>query len=171
MNIKKITILVIILLTGCFLSTIVTASAEDDITAQRAISDNTSLPGETFTVTIVTEMTGNIYGPILDEDLPSGWNVIEISNDGATYNELDISWLWSGQQMGNKTLIYNVTIFNETAPGDYELSGLILGTITDGTTVEHEVIGDSHVTIEEIEEDILPTEISSSSGSSSSSSQ
>ncbi len=123
-----------------------TATATPEIAGQRTFSGTTFEPGDTFTVTIDIDITDTVYGLVLDEDVPSGWAVTEVSNDNAIYNELDISWLWSGSTSTCKTLIYEITILNEATEGDYYFTGTVLATIN-SKTIERTITGDDLVTI------------------------
>jgi PGF-CTERM protein len=121
-------------------------SATDIITGSRTISDTTVAPGDTFTVTVTVDITGTVYGPVLNEDVPAGWTVTEVDNADGTYNAADTKWLWGGSQTADKTVIYDVTVPAGTADDSYDIAGTVLATVG-GTSVSNSVGGTDQVTV------------------------
>jgi hypothetical protein len=95
------------------------------ITATREISPQQVMNGSTFAVTVTIIANQDIYAPILDEDPPTGWSVTPVQNDGATFKESEIKWLWteSLSKGDSRTVIYNVTVPSDTEPKDYTITG------------------------------------------------
>ena len=147
MNKKQMLGIVSVLLMVCLLQGV--AAATDDIAGQRTISDTTVAPGDMFTVTVAVDITGTVYGPTLDEDVPAGWTVAEVSSDSATYSAGTTSWLWGGEQTTDKTVVYEVTVPTDATDGTYDIAGTVLATIDGPTTIERDVTGDGQVTVTE----------------------
>ena len=134
-----------------FLAFAVAPVAAQDIAGSRTISDATVAPGDTFTVTVDVGITGTVYGPVLDEDVPTGWTVTEGADDGGIYHAADTSWLWGGSQNTDKTVIYTVTVPATAADGSYDLTGTVLATAAGPTTIgPFGVTGDNSVTVESV---------------------
>ena len=106
---------------------VASAIATGEITATRDISTQMVKPGETFTVTVTITVNQDIYAPILDENPPSGWTVIPIQNDGATFKESEIKWLWMEMLSAGttKTVTYNITVSTDAEIGTYYITGSI----------------------------------------------
>ncbi|HIH75288.1 MAG TPA: PGF-pre-PGF domain-containing protein [Methanosarcina sp.] len=113
-----------------FAGTIATVSASG-IEASREISAGTVYAGETFTVTVHIRTDQYIEAPALDENLPEGWNVSRIEDDGAvfqnieTFKESTMEWIWveSIQAAGEKTVVYRVFVPSVIEPGNFTFSG------------------------------------------------
>ena len=128
------------------------SAAAGTITGDRTISPACVNAGDTLRVTVDVTITDEVYGPVLDESIPAGWNVTVVDNDGAMCDADGTTWLWSGVQTGTKTVSYNVTIPVDTASGNYSLIGTVLATIrgeTGGPEMvgPYVVIGDGEVTV------------------------
>ena len=118
----------------------------NDIGGERIISNIIVDPGDIFNVTVNIDITGSVYGPILDEDIPSGWTVTPVSGP-STYNAGQTSWLWNGAQSGTLTVVYDVTVPSDAAAGNYDILGTVLATVSDDITIQHDVTGDDYVTV------------------------
>ncbi len=135
----------LITLVICLAFAIPSASAAD-ITADRVISPTTVAPGETVTVTVTVNMDG-VIGAVLEEDVPAGWTITTVDNDGATYKAGNTSWLWSGgPHSGTKTVVYDVTVAGDATAGLYQISGVVLATV-DGSAISDTVTGNVQVTV------------------------
>ena len=118
-------LMVTVMMLAVFAALTPAAAAADTIAGDRAISP-TSLPaGDTFRVTATVAITGTVYGPVLNENIPTGWTVSEVDNAGATYNAAETKWLWSGAQTGTKTVVYDVTVPAGTAAANYPVTGTV----------------------------------------------
>jgi len=103
------------------------------IEASREISAGTVYAGGTFTVTVHIEAAQYIEAPTLDENLPAGWDVTIIENDGATFQNSEtfkastLEWIWveSLQAGGEKTVVYRVTVPSTPEPGNFTISGSV----------------------------------------------
>ncbi|AKB29629.1 Cell surface protein [Methanosarcina siciliae T4/M] len=101
------------------------------IEASRELSAGTVYAGETFTVTVHIEATQRIEAPTLDENLPAGWDVTVIENEGATFQNSDtfkastLEWIWveSLSAGGEKNVVYRVTVPSNPEPGNFTVSG------------------------------------------------
>ncbi len=80
--------------------------------------------GNKFTVKVEITTDRDVYGVGLDEDLPVGWRVTPIQNDGFIYKPGVDQWMFPGALKAGqtKTIIYQVevppTITVETTPPD-----------------------------------------------------
>ncbi|WP_094228422.1 outer membrane protein assembly factor BamB family protein [Methanolobus psychrotolerans] len=151
MKLRKLcTLLVIMLFTFIMLTS---AAQADKITAVRTITADSVEPGETFQVTVViTCGDEDMISGALDEDVPSGWVVEKVQNDGWSFNSNEISWLagldyiYSGE---TKTIIYNITVPADEGGGDYLISGLIAasGDVFPVVDYVYSVSGDTDVKV------------------------
>jgi PKD repeat protein len=71
-----------------------------------------NLAGNTFTVKVEISADQDMYGVGLAEDLPTGWKVIPIENDGFIYKRSQVEWVYPSKiQAGMmKTIIYQVEV-------------------------------------------------------------
>ena len=113
-----------------FAVTILPVSASG-IEASREISAGTVYAGGTFTVTVHIQTDQDIEAPTLDENLPVGWDITIVENDGATFQNSEtfkkstLEWVWveSLQAGGEKTVVYRVTVPSVSEPGNFTISG------------------------------------------------
>jgi len=76
-----------------------------------------------------------VEAPTLDENLPDGWTISRLENDGAvfqtieTFKESTLEWIWvdSLQAGGERTVVYRVTVPSIIEPGNFTISGNISG--------------------------------------------
>jgi PGF-pre-PGF domain-containing protein len=103
------------------------------IGASREISAGTVYAGGTFTVTVHIKADQHVEALKLDENLPDGWNLSQMGNNGAifqdisTYKESTQEWIWvenlsAGEE---KTVMYEVTVPSTSRPGTSKISGTI----------------------------------------------
>jgi len=113
-----------------FAVTILPVSASG-IEASREISAGTVYAGGTFTVTVHIQTDQYIEALTLDENLPVGWDITIVDNDGATFQNSEtfkkstLEWIWveSLQAGGEKTVVYRVTAPSASEPGNFTISG------------------------------------------------
>ncbi|MDD3247354.1 MAG: PGF-pre-PGF domain-containing protein [Methanosarcina sp.] len=113
-----------------FAVTILPVSASG-IEASREISAGTVYAGGTFTVTMHIQTDQYIEALTLDENLPVGWDITIVDNDGATFQNSEtfkkstLEWIWveSLQAGGEKTVVYRVTAPLVAEPGNFTISG------------------------------------------------
>jgi len=87
-------------------------------TATRAVASTCVAAGGSTRVTVQVSAAEAITGLALDEDLPAGWTVTPVSNDGAAYKEADQQWLWLSVAAGEtKTVVYDMTPPGAAAAG------------------------------------------------------
>ena len=112
--------------------TILPASAAG-IGASREISAGTVYTGENFTVIVHIKADQDVEALTLDENLPDGWHVSQMENNGATFQEIStfkestLEWIWvenlsAGEE---KTVLYNVIVPSNSEPGNFTISGTI----------------------------------------------
>jgi len=147
---KEIATLSMIMLMLFSVFAIAPVAAQDTIAGSRTISPTTVAPGDTFTVTVDVDITGTVYGPLLNESLPAGWTITEVDNAGAAHTTGTTKWLWSGAQTTDKTVIYNVTVPTDATPGSYPVTGTVLATVAGETIGPFTVTGDDRVTVDAI---------------------
>ncbi len=116
-------------------------------TAVRDISGATVAPGDTLTVTVVVTINQNINGLGLDENLPAGWGLTPVDNNGGIYSASETAWLWLQVNAGEtRTVLYNVTVPTGTAFGQYAIDGVVKSA---SPQFENPVTGESVVTVED----------------------
>jgi PGF-CTERM protein len=144
-NMKKKQMLLTVVMVLAVFAALTTAAAADTIAGDRTISP-TSLPaGNTFTVTVDVTVTGTVYGPVLNEDIPAGWTV---TSAGASYSAAETTWIWLDEvTAGTKTVIYEVTVPTGTAAGNYPVTGTVLATVGGETIGPDGVTGNNLVTV------------------------
>ncbi|MEA1893825.1 MAG: hypothetical protein U9N36_01220, partial [Euryarchaeota archaeon] len=126
--------------------TIESGTTVDLIAATRNISDRMVEAGSTFVVTLTLTANEDIQAPTLDENLPTGWTVTEVSNDGATYKAATTEWVWMAAMPSGetRTVVYEVTVPAGTTPQDYDITGQTSAYAVDPVDIS----GGSIVTIE-----------------------
>ena len=88
------------------------------IGASREISAGTVYAGGTFTVTVHIKADQHVEALKLDENLPDGWHLSQMGNNGATFQDISTfkestqEWIWvenlsAGEE---KTVMYEVTV-------------------------------------------------------------
>ncbi len=103
------------------------------ITASREISAGTVNAGETFTVTVHIKADQHVEALTLDENLPEGWQLSRVGNDGATFQNISTfkestqEWIWvdnisKGEE---KTIMYDVAVPSTSRLGVSKISGTV----------------------------------------------
>lgn len=112
--------------------------------------------GSTFTVKVEIWADQDLYGVGLKEELPTGWKVIPIENDGLTYKRSRNEWVWPTKLPAGttKTIIYQVEVpqteMIEMAASDpcYASSNDLYGVVDSALPcMETAVTGDSGVDV------------------------
>jgi PGF-pre-PGF domain-containing protein len=118
----------ILLLAG----TVLPASAAG-ITASREISAGKVNAGETFTVTVHIKADQHVEALTLDENLPDGWQLSRVANDGATFQDVStfkdstLEWIWvdNVSKGEEKTIVYDVAVPSTSRLGVSKISGKV----------------------------------------------
>ncbi|WP_011308635.1 PKD domain-containing protein [Methanosarcina barkeri] len=123
-----------------------------DITGERTLNTTSVKAGESFRVTLnVTVSGGTLYSLGIDENLPDGWTVTPVQNDGMTYEAANTQWgLIDEMNPGKKTVIYNVFVPATAETETYSITGEVSGKEwADGEETERQnnITGDTDVTI------------------------
>lgn len=138
-------------------------------TAQSPANANRSLPVDrvdytqtlslTIPVTVNVEVNEPVSGLALDENVPEGWEVTEVENDGATFKRSKVQWIWLNTltKGTTKTIKYDLTLPDEEDQGTYSIEGTLQ---SDSPSFESIAGGDS--TIEVVETYPLTTNTSGS---------
>jgi len=119
-------------------------------TATRTISPEEVEPGKTFEVTVKVTANQDIAGLGLNENLTgfpdnwSPWDVTPINNDGATFNESEVQWVWLQVNSGETKQIKYMVKVPSNLPGDFSIEGSIKSC---NPVFEQGVTGDSQVKI------------------------
>lgn len=112
---------------------IVLPASAATIEASREISAETVYPGENFAVIVHISTDQNVEALTLDENLPSGWQVSQLENNGAafqetsTFKESTLEWIWVDNLSAGekKTVVYNVVVPLNSEPGSFRVSGRV----------------------------------------------
>lgn len=106
--------------------------SEEVSRAVRTISTPQVLPSFTFRVTVEIQVRTPVNGLGLDEDLPPGWEVTPIENNGATFKSAQTQWVFPQTLRANeiRRIIYDVTVpeaalVGEALPQVFEITGFI----------------------------------------------
>ena len=92
-----------------------------------SIAPNRVLPGDTFQVTVMITAHTEIHGLGLQAELPEGWKLWAVENDGAAFKKREAQWLWvQGLLSGDrKRVTYEVTVPGDARPGVYTITGFV----------------------------------------------
>ncbi|WP_406657124.1 PKD domain-containing protein [Methanolobus sp. ZRKC2] len=125
------------------------ALASGEMSGTRSISDSSVMPGDTITVTIEMNVHQQIWGPMITENLPNGWEIIEKDNDDMTFNPLTSSWVVINKLSDgdSKTIVYDITVPTWTGDGTYAINGELTGRNLTGHNISVVTGGDSQVTV------------------------
>lgn len=115
-------------------------------TIATSLSDHETLIGGNFRVTVTIQVHGRIMGLGLDEDVPEGWEVRPISNDGAQLKSSLLQWafvdtIYDGER---KRITYEVRVPENEQPGTFKIAGTVLAILPN---LEIPVRGDSEVKV------------------------
>ena len=114
--------------------------------------------GSTFTVKVEIWADQDLYGVGLNEDVPAGWKVIPVENDGLTYKRSKTEWVYPTKLPAGttKTIIYQVEVPQteaiEMASSDpcYASSNDLYGVVDSALPcMDTTVTGDSGVDVSE----------------------
>ena len=114
--------------------------------------------GSTFTVKVEIWADQDLYGVGLNEDVPAGWKVIPVENDGLTYKRSRTEWVYPTKLPAGvmKTIIYQVEVPQteavEIASSDpcYASSNDLYGVVDSALPcMDTTVTGDSGVDVSE----------------------
>ena len=130
-NARVTRIFILSLLALLFLTGTTISASASGLTASREISAGTVYPGETFTITVQIRAGHYLEAPALDENLPAGWSISQVDNDGAVFQESGtfkastLEWVWveSLSEGEEKTVIYEVTVPSDAGLGIYTITG------------------------------------------------
>ncbi len=133
-NVKATRTFTLVLLTLLYLlifTGMVSTASATGITASREISAGTVYPGDTFTISVHIQAEQYLEAPALDENLPAGWSISPVDNDGAVFQESStfkastLEWVWveSLSEGQGKTVTYEVTVPSDPELGTYSITG------------------------------------------------
>ncbi|WP_321430984.1 PKD domain-containing protein [uncultured Methanolobus sp.] len=120
------------------------AMAAGEYTASRTLSDDEVCAGDTVRVTVVLTANQYLPAPAIEENIPSGWEVTEVSDTG-TFKYETMEWVWSGSLKAgkNKTVIYDLTVPEDAEAGTYPISGVASAYGVDDVIIA----GDNQITV------------------------
>ena len=96
-----------------------------ELTANRTISSYNVTPNSTFTIMVNITPDQYTKGIALDEDYPDGWSTISVNNDGGTFKNSTMEWIWISSISGGETctVTYNATVPGNITGGIYNMTG------------------------------------------------
>lgn len=126
--------------------------ASEELIAERVIEPLEVEPGDSFEVTVVITSVSEEISPLyFYEEVPDGWEVTPIDNDGMEYQDAGNTWLLTGSitPASGRTVIYEVQVPEETSGGNYTITGLVKG-YKSGYPIKYssQIIGNSEVHVE-----------------------
>ncbi|MDK2938027.1 MAG: hypothetical protein PWQ51_191 [Methanolobus sp.] len=148
MGFEKLKIIKLIVLSVLFSFVVLTSAAlaADEFNVVRSISDTQVCPGDNVSVTLVLTANQHIVAPaIIEETIPSEWELTEVSDDSATYKSTKNEWIWSGDMDADeiKTVVYILTVPLDAADGVYNITGS--ASALDLSSIS--IIGDYQITV------------------------
>ncbi|WP_135609483.1 PGF-CTERM sorting domain-containing protein [Methanococcoides sp. AM1] len=125
------------------------ALADEGITVGRDISEDTVSAGDSFIVTVSLSSTDSYKAPMIDEDLPEGWTVSMVQDNGALFKESTHEWMWSGHILPGESrdLVYEVTVPSSEKAGTYIIHGKASFYTSSDEYISVPIIGDDTITI------------------------
>ncbi|MDI3485792.1 MAG: hypothetical protein PWQ51_358 [Methanolobus sp.] len=134
MNMKRTLGLLLLMAMVSIAAMATPAVAEElDLSSTRSISTTEVEAGDTFTVTVVMECTGDnssdgLTGMQLEETLPYGWTVTENDSSFTSFSDQMPVFTWQDtvREMGpgdTLTIIYDVTVPDLAEANDYSIAG------------------------------------------------
>lgn len=132
-NLPKLSHLVLGFVIILLLAEIIIPVSAAGIMANREISVGKVNAGEIFTVTVHIKADQHVEALTLHENLPDGWQLNQIDNDGAifqnisTFKESTKEWIWVNNvsKGEEKTVKYDLSVPINFKPGISEISGTI----------------------------------------------
>ena len=106
--------------------------------ATRDIEVQTLAPGQSTNITVT--ITNNVsQGLSLDEDIPAGWNLTQVSDDANKFKNSTNEWVWFSVGAGvTKTVIYNLEVPSDAIEDNYNIAGVISNASGEIDTVKGE---------------------------------
>jgi len=99
--------------------------ADGELSVIRDISEQMVEPGSTFTVTLTVTANEEVIAPALDEDIPDGWTVTEVDSNDMIYKASTTEWILLDKMHAgeSRTIIYNITVPDDAALQEYNITG------------------------------------------------
>ncbi|MBX0293817.1 hypothetical protein [Haloarcula nitratireducens] len=92
------------------------AAPADAVGVTTTVSTATVEPGDAITVEATIDGDG-VHGPLIDANVPDGWTVEAVDDDGGTYKSSTNEWLWL--TAGDYTVTYTLTVPSTASAGEY----------------------------------------------------
>jgi len=123
MNKKAIFISFLAVLSICLVLS--TGAETDRITATRSMETTVSAGSANQVILTFHANDDNVQAPTLDEELPSGWTIDEVTYNDAINKPSTDEWIWNKSlSTGDSEVVtYMVNIPSNTKPQDYPISG------------------------------------------------
>ena len=127
------------------------------LSAGRTIDNDILAAGNSTNITVAIQNDNISTSLSLQETIPPGWNLTQISGDADTFKASTNEWVWfTVAANAVKTITYEVTIPSDATPGIYNISG----NITANGTMQS-VTGDNtiQVTGASVADTVAPTTV------------
>jgi len=130
---------------GLFVVTMAQSPANADRSIPVHKVDLTQTDSRTIPVTINININEKVSGLALDENVPVGWKIADIENDGAFFKESEVQWVWLAglNEDATKTIEYDLTLPDDVPQGVYKIDGTIqtgsnsiLSSVEGGSSIE-----------------------------------
>ncbi|NPE28728.1 PKD domain-containing protein [Methanococcoides sp. SA1] len=121
------------------------AMAAGEMNVTRSFSTQEVVAGETFRVTLDMYTNSDISAPTIDEEIPLGWEIIQVYNDEAVFKQKTLEWMFMTVLNAgcSKSIEYDITVPADTLEGKYSISGTHAGYSIAPSLIS----GDSEITV------------------------
>jgi PGF-pre-PGF domain-containing protein len=130
---------------------IIPANASDAIVVERTIHASLISPGDSFNVTITLTANQELAALAFNENLPEGWQLESINDDGAVFKPISNEWIWPSTMIAGeeKEVTYEVKLQPDAIAGPYCIWGVPSAYGATGDAVESiiNVSGDAPLSV------------------------
>ncbi|WP_406657114.1 PGF-pre-PGF domain-containing protein [Methanolobus sp. ZRKC2] len=108
-----------------------TALADNEISVSRTLSVDEIKAGGTFEVVLKLKTFQSVNGLTVEENLPDGWNVIEVDNGDFSFSSTTQAWVLmdDSSEGDEKTITYKVNVPSQASSVQYSIDGEASGRI------------------------------------------
>ena len=139
-----------------------TVAAQSSVSVSQTAQGTTSVaPGDTVTIDVSIDTTESGGPAIQLEDVPSGWTVQAVDNDGGYFQSTNYEWFWlqDSELNGNysHTVTYEVTVPGDASDGTYQIDAVGSSQGNAGVDDDYQDTDGLSITVDAPEENTDPT--------------